>query len=276
MIAVEVAGGLGNQMYCYALYRTLLERGRDAYMDLSFYDNQNSPDIPVREYELGKVFNVKERILSKKEAFYMRLRSKFFLVKKYRDKEACFQPEVLNLEDGILSGCWQSFRYSQEIEGILREEFTFRKPLTGEAAQLISEVRDCNSVSVSVRRGDYVTLGHVLPVEYYERAVQYVTQKIPDAKFFCVSDDINWCKETFRDYDFTFVDRPVNDMQLISECKHNILANSTFAIWGAWLNMNANKIVTRPSRYFFSSKPKYAALNNRKDFWPDDWVRIEI
>ena len=275
MIIIDIAGGLGNQMYGYALYRTLLERGRDVYMNISYYDHQNSPDLTVRKYELSETFYVTERF-SQGFANFIR---KFKLMRTYKDKNTCFQPEILDVQKGILTGCWESFKYSQEIEGILRKEFTFRKPLTGKSAQVINEIRSCNSVSVSFRRGDYVTLGRVLPIEYYKRAIQYHRQRIPDAKFFCVSDDIEWCKETFRDYDFTFIDSSLNDdsedMRIISNCKYNILANSTFSMWGAWLNQNPDKIVLRPSKYFFSDKPKYTVLNQRKDFWPEDWISIE-
>ena len=276
MIIIDIAGGLGNQMYGYALYRTLLERGRDVYMNISYYDHQDSQDLTVRKYELSETFHVTERFT---QGFANIIR-KFRLMRTYRDKNTCFQPEILDVQKGILTGCWESFKYSQEIEGILRREFTFRKPLTGKSAQVIDEIRNCNSVSISFRRGDYVALGRVLPVEYYERAVKYIRQRVPDSKFFCTSDDIDWCKETFRDHDLTFIDWSLDDaqyfdMQVISECKYNILANSTFCLWGAWLNQNPNKIVLRPSKYFFSSKPKYIALNQRKDFWPDDWISIE-
>ena len=189
----------------------------------------------------------------------------------YVDKGTHFQPEVFELEDGDLWGYWQSFKYSAEIENILRKEFTFKKTPTGEAAELLDEVKNCNSVSISIRRGDYLKIGgelSVLPEDYYTNAINYILEHVPNAKLFCVSNDIEYCKETYgKKYNIKFVNVPADndsfDMQLISQCKNNILANSTFAIWGAWLNQNPNKIVLRPDWY-----------KKRKDFWPEDWIMI--
>lgn len=180
MLIVSIVGGLGNQMYGYALYRNLLERGRDVWMDLSFYDHQNSPVVAFREYELSKVFNITERLLNRKSVnfFVSRVLRKLHLgFKGYRDKQSGYQPEVFDVKSGILSGYWSSFKYSAEIENILRKEFTFKRVPTGEAAKLLDEVRNCNSVSMSIRRGDYLKLLHfhrVLPVEYYTNAINYI------------------------------------------------------------------------------------------------------
>ena len=181
MLIVPIVGGLGNQMYGYALYRTLLERGRDVYMDISFYDHQNTPNVAIREYELAKVFNITERLVSIKSVKVLALRvlRKLHLgFKGYREKGSYYQPEVFDVKSGFLNGYWGSFKYSAEIENILRKEFTFKRVPTGEAAKLLDEVRNCNSVSMSIRRGDYLKLTHihrVLPVDYYINAIKKPT-----------------------------------------------------------------------------------------------------
>ena len=273
MIIVKIVGGLGNQMYGYALYRTLLARGRNAKMELSFWDHQNSPIIDKRKYLLSEVFNVVERTPSKAEYFMMRAARKLKLVKTYRDNEQKFQPEILNIKHGFVYGYWQSFKYCAEIEDTIRKEFTFRKPLTGRSAEVIDEIRSCNSVSISFRRGDYVKLGCTLPMEYYTNAIRYIQERVPDAKFFCTSDDIDYCKNTLGGGGITFIDWSNGDdqyfdMQVIASCKHNILANSTFCLWGAWLNPNPHKIVIRPSKWQMDQ------VDARQDFWPDEWVSI--
>ena len=192
MLIVNIVGGLGNQMYGYGLYRALLERGRNVFMNLSFYDHQNNEIIAHRDYELSKVFNIKERIVSKQRWFIVRVMKKLRLMRVYRENG--FNPEVLNMKHGILSGYWGNFNYFREIYDILRKEFTFRKPLTGKSEDVIKKIRSCNSVSISIRRNDYIKLGHVLPMEYYNNAIRYVQERVPDAKFFCTSDDIDWCK----------------------------------------------------------------------------------
>lgn len=210
MLIVQIVGGLGNQMYGYALYRNLLERGRDVWMDLSFYDHQKKDSIvAVREYELSRVFNITERTMKISELkyfyFLMRVARKLKvpgLVGFYQEKKGGFDAnqKVFEIESGILNGYWQSFKYSAEIENILRKEFTFKRVPTGEAAKLLDEVRNCNSVSMSIRRGDYLKLLHfhrVLPVEYYTNAINYIQERVPNAKIFCVSDDIEYCKNTY-------------------------------------------------------------------------------
>ena len=285
MLTVCILGGLGNQMYTYALYRTLLERGRDVYMDISCYNHQNNPLLDHKEYELADVFNITERLapkMSDLKYFMMRVVKKLKvpgLMNMHVDKTTHFQPEVLNLKSGILWGWWQSFKYSAEIENILRKEFTFKKPLTGKSAEVIDRIRNCNSVSISIRRGDYLNLSqifNILPVDYYTNAINYIQERVPNAKFFCTSDDIDWCKGAFSDrQDFEFIDWSLGkdqyfDLQVIQECKHNILANSTFCLWGAWLNQNPEKIVIRPEKFFSDGRYR----SERKDFWSEDWIVI--
>ncbi len=190
-------GGLGNQTYDYALYRTLLARGRNVKMDLSFWDHQNFPLTDKRKYLLSEVFNIDERAVSKVVSFCARAASKLGLMKRYVDREEGFQPEILDVTSGYISGYWQSFKYFAEIEDIIRREFTFKKPLTGKSAEVIDEIRSCNSVSISFRRGDYVKIGNVLPESYYTNAIRYIHERVPDAKFFCISDDIEYCKNTY-------------------------------------------------------------------------------
>ena len=203
MLIVDIVGGLGNQMYCYALYRTLLERGRDVRMNLSFYKTQYIrsclrflPQVTNRKYLLPQVFNItNERKLDGFRSLFATAAKTLRLGKVYIDEAKGFQPEVLDVKDGIISGYWQSFKYSEEIRDILRKEFTFKKPLAGKSAQVIDEIRSCNSVSISVRRDDYLNLGMALPDEYYINAMRYIQERVPDAKFFCTSDDIDYCRK---------------------------------------------------------------------------------
>ena len=125
-------------------------------------------------------------------------------------------------------------------------------------------------MSVSVRRGDYVNLKCDMPKEYYTTAIKYIRERVSDAKFFFTSDDIEWCKKNFAgNPDFEFVEKSNPDdrfdLCVISECKHDIIANSTFSVWGAWLNKNPNKITIRPDFW-----------PERKDFWPEDWICLKI
>lgn len=271
MIAVRIVGGLGNQMYGYALYRALLALGKDVRMDLSSWSRRKDPILDKRKYLLSEVFNIEERPLNPILSFIMRAGVKLGLVNDYQDKGG-FQPEVFGVKNGMITGYWCSFKYCAGIEDILRSEFTFRQPLAGRSADVIEEIKNCNSVSISFRRGDYLNLGWALPMEYYTRAIRYIQERVPDAKFFCTSDDINWCKSVLNGRGYRFIDWSEGDdqyidLRIISSCKHNILANSTFCLWGSWLNTNPGRIVLRPDKYTLEHP-------GTKDLWPSDWISI--
>ena len=268
MLVVSILGGMGNQMYGYALYRALLERGRDVKMDLYEYKHQTSKKLTHRKFELERVFDIKGKYITSIHEFFLNQARKLHIFKPYNDnyREGDFHPEILELENGMLYGYWQSFKYIEGIEDKIRDAFTFRKPLSQRSADLIREIRSCNSVSLSIRRGDYMNIGWNLPAEWYQKAIDYVKKRVPDAKFFVTSDDIEWCKSIWHGNEYKFVDWSLGDdqyfdMQVITECRHNILANSTFCVWGAWLNNNKDRIVIRPPFW-----------NERKDFWPPEWI----
>lgn len=173
-------------------------------MDLSHYGRPHrNPNVAVRKYELSNVFNITERIcgnfIGNAASFIARAsrKLKIKLPYVYYDKQTHFQPEILDAKNGVILGYWGSFKYSAEIEGILRKEFTFKKPLTGKSAAVIDQIRNSNSVSISFRRDDYLKLGWLLPEEYYSRAIRYIQERVPNAKFFCTSDDIDWCKAAY-------------------------------------------------------------------------------
>jgi hypothetical protein len=145
----------------------------------------------------------------------------------------------------------------------------------------IKKIENNNSVSIHVRRGDFFKnkkriqrYGNICTNSYYKKAINIIKHKINDPIFLVFSDDIDWAKQNFTGSNFIFVDwnkgkSSYRDMHLMSLCKHNIIANSTFSWWGSWLNNNENKVVISPSK-----------MNNKhKDFsqlFPEKWVRIKV
>ena len=271
MIIIQVAGGLGNQLQQYALYRKFVRMGKEARLDLSWFDeikeNDGEAKVTSRNLELAcfdrLVYETctreeKER-LTGSDGLSGKLRRKLLPSTIHWFHESkMYHPEILRFEDMYLSGYFACEKYYSDILYDLREKIQFPpsgNPLNRELAQ---EMRECASVSVHVRRGDYLNeenkamFGNICTDAYYVKAMEVIREQVPDAHFYLFSDDVTYVKEKYQSDEFTVVD--INhgkdsfyDMWLMSNCKHNICANSTFSFWGARLNGNEGKIMVRPT-----------------------------
>lgn len=267
MIIIKLQGGLGNQMFQYALGRSLSLRHKTLLkFDSSYLKSANQS----RRFLEIDAFNIKIEEATKKEiARYRGFLPKIFdninrdNRKKYiLEKSPVFNPSILERSNGYFDGHWNSEKYFKEYESVIRNDFQLKNPLSPKAMEMQREIiKTKNAVSVHIRRGDYVTIQKIadvhgtLPLSYYEKAMQKILGPDPDAQFFISSDDIVWAKEHFpKKYNVTFLSSGelpnAEEMILMSTCKHNIIANSTFSWWGAWLNQNRNKIVIAPKLWF--------------------------
>lgn len=292
MIISQIIGGLGNQMFQYAAGRALsLKKETKLALDISAFDASQMH----QGFELNEVFIVSARIASREELKSVlgwqspaRIRQlvsrKPFSILRSKDlvAEPYFQywPEINNVSNNCyLSGYWQSEKYFVKAGEQIRADFVFKSPLSGENAELSKKIKQVNSVSLHVRRGDYMnnqktnaTHG-VCSLEYYKKAIQYVAERVAQPYFFIFSDDIEWVKENLIiDFPFVYVQHnrskeSYKDMQLMSMCCHHIIANSSFSWWGAWLNPGKGKIVVAPAKWF-------ANQTSVRDLFPQGWVTL--
>lgn len=291
MNIVTISAGLGNQIFQYAFFRALKKNNADTKMDIS--------DFAYRKhhngYELEKIFNIIPDYATRKECnaladlskdLWSDIRRKFLKIhlKCYGKivKEDIvgykFHPDILNYFDTFFVGFWQSEKYFKSIEKELREELTFKGTLDSENQKIADKILSGNSVSIHIRRGDYVKARrtetwNVCSLDYYKRAIEYIEANSNNPQFFIFSDDMQWVKDNLPNKNFTYVDNnkgsnSFRDMQLMSLCKHNIIANSSFSWWAAWLNASDDKIVIAPSIWF-----RHEAM---PDVIPDNWVRINV
>ncbi|WP_143315763.1 alpha-1,2-fucosyltransferase [Clostridium sp. HBUAS56017] len=269
MIIVRAVGGLGNQMFQYAFYKSLCENNNHVMFDKSDYRIHNHHN----GFEIESIFNVhyveasegqiKKISFDKKSVLY-RIANKYFnvqLTKKSEYKEdKCISNVKLKKydKDIYFDGYWQAEKYFIDVSDQIRKEFVFKNKLDDRNRKLIKYLHDKNTVSIHVRRGDYLkekSLVGVCDMSYYNKAIGMVKDKVSNPVFVFFSDDMLWVKENFKlDDECIFVDwntgsNSYKDMQLMSNCKHNIIANSTFSWWGAWLNNNDDKIVICPSKW---------------------------
>lgn len=247
-------------------------------MALTLFDNEESLYCH-NGITLDSAFNIKSAARAK---WFRRVRRHLpSVIRKARRVE---QENALLYEEKYLSkrelvtifdGYWQSEKFFAPVADKVREAFRFRKEEMNERTlQFAETLQKGTFVSVHVRRGDYLPLVdyHGLCSEsYYRDAMRYLSEKLPDAVFVFFSDDMDWVKENLRSEGAVYVDwnqgkDSWQDMYLMSQCKCNIVANSSFSWWGAWLNGNADKIVIAPSRWFTFS-PNY-------DILPDSWITL--
>lgn len=286
MVIVKMSGGLGNQMFQYALYRKIQQTGKAVKLDLSSFQDKNafrrfSLDIFPIEYQTANL----EECRKLGECSYRpvdKIRRKMFGLKEsyyQEDLDKGYQPEILEMDPVYLDGYWQCERYFQDIREKILEDYTFPKKISIESSRLQERIKNTESVSIHIRRGDYLDAanykiyGNICTVEYYQSAISRMRKLCEKPNFYLFSNDSEWAKEIFGDTeDITIVEedkeRPdYEDMFLMSRCKHNIIANSSFSWWAAWLNQNENKRVIAPVKWF----------NNHSvtDVICDDWIRID-
>jgi len=269
LIISRLTGGLGNQMFQYAIAKSLAKKNNDTFkLDISFYPKQT-----LRKYELN-LFNIKENIASDhecnqlrgKEDFLFKVFKKLGFEKRpnsyYKEKEiAIFDDNIFHLKGDIyLDGYWQNENYFKDIRNDILKNFTLKQDISKEAKNYLEQIKNSNSVSLHIRRGDYVqnidtnkTHG-ICDINYYKKAIKYIRDNVSNPIFYIFSDDIKWCKENFNFLEKKiFIDKTksaLEDLELMKNCKYNIIANSTFSWWGAWLNENKEKIVIAPKTWW--------------------------
>ena len=287
MINVVLRGGLGNNLFQYAIGRHLaLKNNTTVRFDIQAYVNRK--DILggriIRQLRFFSIDPISyTRNIRKKIGRRLGILRSSFGDGVYHEKDWGFDPEVLSLDDGVcLDGCFQSEKYFKDIEEVIRSDLRFTKDSFGEEGVFYKEkILASNSVGIHVRRGDYMTsqLHNVCTMEYYARSIAYIKGLVALPHFFVFSDDVEWCSENLNISDCTFVkvtasgSNPLIDLQLMSLCKHNIISNSTYSWWAAWLNENHEKIVVAPNRWFNDESMNARAL---QDTIPDDWVHVDF
>jgi len=293
MIIVQLMGGLGNQMFQYATARALAIRN-EAELKL---DTSEFGHYPLRCYKLS-LYQIVEEFATQQDLRLYRwgLRNKLASrVLRWAPKlrpllkspvlvqhQYNFEPYVIGMDgDMYLVGIWQSEKYFKDVQHVIRTDLVLKTPLEEESSHLAETIQStADTVSVHVRRGDYVTdpearvrLG-LCPLEYYSEAISKMVDALKDPHFFLFSDDPEWVRSNLKiDFPTHYVDhnppeRDYEDLRLMSLCSHHIIANSSFSWWGAWLSDNPSKMVIAPNRWFADPR-----IDDR-DLIPNGWMRM--
>lgn len=295
MIIVKLQGGLGNQMFQYAIGKqlSLLHKTR-LKLDLSFLqDRTPRKHFTFRDFELEsfdincEYTTAKETKIFNNNSLINRIKRRLSQTKFIYEKNHNFQKNIFQSGDQIyLDGYWQSEKYFNRIRDILMNDFTLKKTISDKMNSkdplniLVQSIKNSNSVSVHFRRGDYISdevvnsFHGTCSNQYYLNAIDLIAQKVRSPHFYLFSDDPEWISSNpiFNGFPYTIAatsDMHI-DMHLMSLCQHNIIANSSFSWWGAWLNRHSEKMVIAPERWFAND-----IMNQQtRDLIPQNWIRI--
>lgn len=258
-INIIFTGGLGNQMFEYTLVMSLRHRGYRVKIDISYYDFFKMHN----GYELDRVFGIKEKTINRRglHMIWLRTLHRFRPKKIYCVDNLQFDKDILLNPQLYMFGYWQDERYFSDIETDVRKTFSF-KDIDENNRKIADEMQECNSISLHIRRGDYAAFGMTLMKDdYYRKAIEYIRNKVDNPFFYIFSDDAEVAKcivdKIGINYTLLLHNRGYNsykDMYLMSKCKHNIIANSSFSWWGAWLNNNKGKIIVAPKEWDVEKK----------------------
>lgn len=273
---IVIKGGLGNQMFCYAFFRAIKHNN---FFNIHLLEIEPSVNRH-NGLEIFKIFRASGMWRSKMYSFCFK-----YLKTWIQSFETVVQKNSIEYSPCLIKkkgkttrydGYWQSELYFKNIDNNIRREFRFRTNLTNTfTKKCATKMSHEESVSIHIRRGDYLKEDdwNISNTDYYSNAIAHINKIISTPSYYIFSDDIEWCRDRFKGSQYHFVDwnkgsDSWQDMYLMSCCKHNIIANSTFSWWGAWLNNNESKIVIAPEVWFPNIKSS--------DIIPHDWITISI
>lgn len=291
MIIVKLTGGIGNQMFQYA-FAWYLSIKHNTEIKIDLQDLSGNIEVSHEQLWLN-VFNIQLKSATKGEVFYFKRKTLYgsttllkihkYLYKKKLIEQVNFDYKKVYeknaTKNSYLVGFWQSEKFFKNMKEEILRLYSFPEPDIANK-KITDEISQANSISIHIRRGDYLTnpenfKNHgVCSLEYYKNAVHQIIEKVTQPFFYIFTDDINWVKKEFHlDFPYKIVgwntgDQAYRDMQLMSYCKHNIIANSSFSWWGAWLNKNPEKVVIAPKNWFNERDW------NTEDIIPKEWIKM--
>ncbi len=288
MLIMRYNGGLGNQMFQYAAVASLADKlNTDFYFDCDFFNQTYSRpyQINIFQDEKREIKGLKYKILWASRKY---LKNDFFGLHIYRENDFNWEKRFEYIQNNTyIYGFFQSHKYINEE--LIKKHFVFRFEPNEHNLSIIKKMHSEDSISLHIRRGDYIqkrryaSVYNHLDFDYYSKALEILADKVDNPVLYVFSDDIDWVRENFNFNGCTkcveksarveFISHNKGadsweDMRLMSNCKHNIIANSSFSWWGGYLNSNPEKIVIAPGKWFQRIE------NNPDDLYPNDWVLI--
>lgn len=283
MILVELRGGMGNLMFQYAAAKSLsLSLNEKLMVDISFF-NYDVDRFDLKYFSIPDEIAPVEVVLKRQNTSLLKKIIQRILPAHKREKyrEPFFHYDINFFKaskDVYLKGLRQSYLYFEKYQNEIKKLFTIKEPYIKHLELFANEIKMNNSISIHIRRGDYLgTVAYnelgLASIDYYKQAIALINKKVKNPIFYFFSDDIDWVRNEFKLSNAIFVSNKITqnhieDFYLMSQCRHNIIANSTFSWWAAWLNESPEKIVVAPKKWFNKLK------HSTKDLFPKNWSII--
>lgn len=284
MIIVKVIGGLGNQMFQYAYARSLQESGVEVKLDVSAFDNYSlHTGFELDKYQITLPIATKTDVAKfSKNNYLEKITKKLCLNRRFvKEHSLLFNKKLVAPKDSkYIEGYFQNEKYFSHIREDLIREFKIKDDLSSYAQDIKSNISSVKkSVSLHVRRGDFINNKKTNKIHgscnlgYYDKALSKLSEENDNFQCFVFSDDIEWVRNNIKGDDFLYVNQgkrsPQEDIYLMSLCSSNIIANSSYSWWGAWLNQNSG-LTFAPSCWFLDKR-----LNKKaRDIVPKQWLKI--
>jgi hypothetical protein len=283
-VIVKLSGGLGSQMFQYALGRRLSIEGEYTLkLDTSWFKTSKDTHYGLNHFNIEEVFATPKEVRQIKNNNGI-LKYLYLIANKnshITETNLSFNPDVLitRQKNIYLDGFWQNEKYFNTISNKLRSDFRVKTPSDLINKKLADKLLNINAVAVHVRCGvdkskpEGLRLRHICDQEYYIQAMEHMANKIDDAHFVVFSDNPVWAKKYLvTEEPMLFVNRnaqnPYEDLKLMNHCKHFIISNSAFGWWSAWLSPYKNKRIIAPLKWFENNK-----INKQFEL-PVSWIRI--
>ena len=280
MIIIKIKGGLGNQLFQYATGRAVaLHHKLPLKLDLTIFKTYKLHRYLLDQFAIQADIATENEIIKLKggnNVILSALRKTGFIKRKSYIKEkrsSHFDASVFKNNLVYLDGYWQNELYFKDIRELLLPELTSSSSISDLGCAYLESIKNSNSVSLHVRRGNYLKTKNinVLDIDYYMKAADYIRKNVAKPTFYVFSDDLEWCNNSLGFLeDCIYVDRTqtdVDDLKLMSFCRHNIIANSSFSWWGAWLNQNPKKTVIAPKGWLLNDPDSSNVILS-------DWVKF--
>lgn len=246
MVCVDLIGRFGNNLWQIAM--------------AVGYSEKHKVDFYIPSWKYSDCFKTKFTKWAAGETFY--------------GEKGWYYEELPVIEDVKFFGFFQSYKYFEHCQEKIRELFEFNDEIKNKINKKYETIKGLNTCSIHIRRGDYIgnAWHEVCHLRYYKDAIKEINKTTNVDLFLVFSDDIPWCKENLNGEKLLFVEdnADIEDLYLMTQCSHNIICNSSFSWWGAWLNSNKNKIIIAPDKWFNDQS------RTVKDLIPENWIKIKI
>ncbi|MBE7706910.1 MAG: alpha-1,2-fucosyltransferase [Cyanobacteria bacterium SIG30] len=280
MIIMKYNGGLGNQIFQYLAGKTLAEKlNCELFFDMSFFKGRKT-----RKYEMN-IFGIEENpckdirpLLYWKLRKILKMPKKFLGLNIYNEESFSYEEKFEKIENNtFVEGFFQSPKYFNEN---VVNKINFEAKISEKTREIEEKIKEENSISMHIRLGDYVQKSHYskiynhLDENYYKKAIEIIKEKVKNPVFYVFSDDIRGASKILSNIqNVIYINHNIEndswqDMYLMSKCKHNIIANSSFSYFGAYLNKNPEKTVIAPKKWFQDPN------KTTDDVYPDNWIKI--